>query len=173
MPPYLPTGAPRLPHLSLPPMVTTWSLPHLSFATILVSLVVLAGFIRCAAVYRSRRKRRAREISQTVSEKEEIQPYVDNSPPIPEFTPVYPWIGPPRPLPGPYDPRLYPLPTIRRHSHPEPAQESPQELNTVAYIRRVSTNDEAIRHTTVRGAVTTTTTVPPGWRRNHWVVEGG
>jgi hypothetical protein len=175
MPPHLPTGTPRVPHLSLSSMVTTWSRPHLSLTTILLSLVVLAACLRCAVAYCSRRKRRTTGTRQTVPEKEEkeTQPCVDNSPPPPELRPVYPWIGPPRPLPGPYDPRLYPLPTIRRHSYPEPTQESPEELNTVAYTRRVSTNGAAIRHTTVRGAVTTTTTVPLGWRRNHWVVEGG
>jgi hypothetical protein len=173
MPPHLPTGTPRIPHLLLPPMVATWSLPNLSLTSILVSLVVLAAFVRCAVAYYSRRKRRTAGTCRTVSEKEEIQPYVDNTPPSPVFRPVYPWIAPPQPLPGPYDLRLYPLPTIRRHSHPEPAQESPEELNTVTYTRRVSTNGVPIRHTTVRGAVTTTTTISPGWRRNHWTVEGG
>lgn len=89
--------------------------------------------------------------------------------PSPTFIPIYPWIGPPLPLPGPYDPRVYPLPTLRRHSSVEPSQEA-TENETISYTRRVSTNSIPVRQITLHGTITTS---QKGWRRNQWVVSGG
>jgi hypothetical protein len=86
----------------------------------------------------------------------------------PAFTPSYPWLAPPQPLPGPYDPRLYPLPTIRRHSF-DPSIRAPAQDTTTSYSRRVSTNDLPLQQTVLHGSVTTST---KGWRRNQWVVSG-
>jgi hypothetical protein len=85
-----------------------------------------------------------------------------------EFKPIYPWISPPQALPGPYDPRLYPLPTIRRHSH-DPSAQRPEQNTTVSFARRVSTNHIPTQQRTLHGSVTTSTR---GWRRSQWVVSG-
>lgn len=82
--------------------------------------------------------------------------------------PIYPWTSPPQPLPGPYDPRLYPLPTIRRHSY-DPSVEAPQELAAISYTRRVSLNSIPTEQSTLRGAVTISS---KGWRRNQWIISG-
>ncbi|KAF2873609.1 hypothetical protein BDV95DRAFT_348511 [Massariosphaeria phaeospora] len=87
----------------------------------------------------------------------------------PTFRPIYPWIGPPQPLPGPYDPSLYPLPTLRRHSCCPPAA-NPSENSTVPYTRRVSTNSMPGHPSILHGTVTTSSN---GWRRKQWVVTGG
>lgn len=86
----------------------------------------------------------------------------------PTFEPIYPWIAPPQALPGPYDPRLYPLPTIRRHSY-DPSAPAPEQDTTISYSRRVSTNDIPSHQARLHGSVTTST---KGWRRNQWVVAG-
>lgn len=188
MPPHLPPGASRTSHLlpSIDPsqMVTKWSSTIASFPSIIIVLVLLAGFARCILRYYSQRKRRA--VCATMSEKEktvstEKAPTSEASPEAsreasreasPEaFRPVYPWIAPPQPLPGPYDPRLYPLPTIRRLSYPEPAQDESVETGRISYTRRVSANPT--RQTTVNGVVMTGSNGTSGWRRNQWVVEGG
>lgn len=90
----------------------------------------------------------------------------------PTFKPIYPWITPPHPLPGPYDPNHYPLPSVRRHSSVEKSspEVNPEKANTISYTRRVSTNSIPIRHSTLHGTITTS---HQGWRRNLWVVPGG
>ncbi|KAF2646185.1 hypothetical protein P280DRAFT_3637 [Massarina eburnea CBS 473.64] len=84
------------------------------------------------------------------------------------FNPVYPWECPPQPLPGPYDPRLYPLPTIRRHSY-DPTTITPTQNKSLSYIRRVSADTIPMSQTVLQGTVTTSTR---GWRRNQWVISG-
>lgn len=86
----------------------------------------------------------------------------------PAFKPIYPWTSPPQALPGPYDPRLYPLPTIRRHSYDPPVVVLEQN-ETMSYTRRVSTNSIPNMQTTLHGTVTTST---KGWRRNQWAISG-
>jgi hypothetical protein len=86
----------------------------------------------------------------------------------PTSKPIYPWLSPPQALPGPYDPRLYPLPTIRRHSY-DPSVHVPEQLSTISYSRRVSTMDLPNQHSILHGSVITST---KGWRRNQWVVSG-
>ncbi|KAF2678525.1 hypothetical protein K458DRAFT_316821 [Lentithecium fluviatile CBS 122367] len=86
----------------------------------------------------------------------------------PTFKPIYPWTSPPQPLPGPYDPRLYPLPTIRRHSY-DPSVVAQEQDATISYERRVSTNSIPTQQAKLHGTVTTST---DGWRRNQWVISG-
>jgi hypothetical protein len=84
--------------------------------------------------------------------------------------PLYPWISPPQPLPGPYDPRLYPLPTIRRHSYDPPANDFLCKKSAEAsYTRRVSLNSMPTQQRTLHGTVVIS---PKGWRRNQWIVSG-
>ena len=84
----------------------------------------------------------------------------------PALKPVYPWIAPPTPLPGPYDAPYYPLPNIRRHSQGLSCG-IPEQTQTVPYIRRGSTNtQELILHGT-------TTVSNHGWRRTQWTVATG
>lgn len=94
--------------------------------------------------------------------------------------PIYPWIMPPQPLPGPYD---LPLPTLRRHCPSEPSK-SPSSIDTKPatpeaeeeeahmqpYTRHVSTTTSPPRSWVYSGTITTSTS---GWRRNQWVVSGG
>jgi hypothetical protein len=87
----------------------------------------------------------------------------------PASKPVYPWIAPPTPLPGPYDAPYYPLPSIRRHSH-DPSFETPERQQTVPYTRRVSTTSTPIQEPVLRG---TTTISNHGWRRTQWTVATG
>ncbi|KAH7113856.1 hypothetical protein B0J11DRAFT_141889 [Dendryphion nanum] len=96
------------------------------------------------------------------------------------FQPIYPWVLPPQPLPGPYD---LPLPTLRRHS-PADADKSPsspdsnpktpeveeEEAHILPYTRHISTTTFPPRSWVYSGTVTTSTS---GWRRNQWVVSGG
>jgi len=86
----------------------------------------------------------------------------------PPFKPIYPWLSPPQVLPGPYDPRLYPLPTIRRHSY-GPSAYVPEQVSTISYSRRISTTDLPSHQAILHGSVYTST---KGWRRKHWVVSG-
>lgn len=139
-------------------------------------LIVLVSCVRCVVFYNTRRKRR-RETRTSQGAREKHPTPVTSAAPMPNtstYKPVYPWTSPPQPLPGPYDPRLYPLPTIRRHSYHEPSTAVPAETNTISYTRRVSTNSMPPRQTVLHGTVTTTTTKgSPGWRRNQWVVGAG
>ncbi|KAK7181367.1 hypothetical protein DPSP01_013899 [Paraphaeosphaeria sporulosa] len=84
------------------------------------------------------------------------------------FKPTYPWTSPPQPLPGPYDPRLYPLPTIRRHSF-NPSVEQSHDVAAASYTRRVSLNSLPSENGTLRGTVTVSS---QGWRRNQWIISG-
>jgi hypothetical protein len=94
----------------------------------------------------------------------------NNDQPPPTFQPIYPWISPPQPLPGPYDPRFYPLPTIQQHSY-DPSHDTSHDFGsqTTPYARRVSTDN---LHATLIGTMTTTSNGKTGWRRNQWVVLG-
>lgn len=83
--------------------------------------------------------------------------------------PVYPWIAPPTPLPGPYDAPYYPLPSIRRHSD-IPLCEPPETQQTIPYTRRVSASNISSPEPILRG---TTTVSNHGWRRTQWTVATG
>jgi len=92
----------------------------------------------------------------------------NNDRPTRTFQPTYPWISPPQPLPGPYDPRFYPLPTIRQHSHDSLQDTSHDDgFQTIPYARQISTDS---LHATLNGTMTTTSNGTTGWRRNQWVV---
>lgn len=144
-----------------------------------LAVVVAAAAIRIAIIKISKSRRRSPAVVQ-VEEKdvklaqeprEEDSTYVliqDAKDHSQDIRPIYPWIAPPQPLPGPYDPRLYPLPTIRRHSY-DPSVFVPEQNTSISYTRRVSTNDIPTRQATVHGSVTTSTR---GWRRNQWVISG-
>ncbi|KAF2126349.1 hypothetical protein P153DRAFT_75916 [Dothidotthia symphoricarpi CBS 119687] len=83
--------------------------------------------------------------------------------------PIYPWTSPPASLPGPYDTRYYPLPTIRRHSY-DPSTTTPDEISTVSFTRRISINSISACESILNG---TTATSSEGWRRTQWTVSGG
>jgi hypothetical protein len=161
---------------------------------IFLLVLVAAACIRFAIAYYIRRKRRTETLHHIEVEKDsstcqdfpkkDTRPYQDPETgeqqrncvaelgccPAPTFKPIYPWISPPTPLPGPYDSRLYPLPTIRRHSYANPSKGLPLENESISYTRRVSTNSIPIRQASIQGTVTTSS---HGWRRNQWVVSGG
>ncbi|ORX91395.1 hypothetical protein BCR34DRAFT_283360 [Clohesyomyces aquaticus] len=177
-PPALPTGLSRISDFTLPNA-------YAQLPKIFLLVLAVASCLRYAVVHCIRRKRReteahvkfeekARTCIQTLPEKpskpSEIAPPKDSTPL--SLTSVYPWTSPPKALPGPYDPRLYPLPTIRRHSYPHPPQESTDQT-TISYTRRISTNSIPARQIILRGTVTTAKNEASGWRRNQWVVEGG
>jgi hypothetical protein len=84
------------------------------------------------------------------------------------FEPMYPWTAPPQSLPGPYDPRLYPLPTIRRHTY-NSTVEDPMDIPTTNFTRRVSLNSMPSQQSTFRGTVIVSS---KGWRRNQWIISG-
>lgn len=84
------------------------------------------------------------------------------------FKPVYPWTSPPQPLPGPYDHRLYPPPTIRRNSY-NPSVEQPKDFAATSYTRRVSLNSLPTQQSTLLGTVIVSS---KGWRRNQWIISG-
>lgn len=89
------------------------------------------------------------------------------------YKPVYPWTSPPIPLPGPYDPPYYPLPTLRRHSSSDSTSTTTSTEHGPSaelYSRRVSTNSIPTRDSILRGTVTTS---HEGWRRNQWVLSDG
>ncbi|KAH3913234.1 hypothetical protein HBI56_086100 [Parastagonospora nodorum] len=92
-----------------------------------------------------------------------------------EYIPIYPWIAPPTPLPGPYDAPYYPLPSIRKYSHDSSTTESPppEELQSVSYTRRLPTNSTsgtAAQEPVLHG---TTTVSNHGWRRTQWTISKG
>jgi hypothetical protein len=100
----------------------------------------------------------------------QAQPHAEsNDQPAPSSQPLYPWIMPHQPLPGPYDPQYYPLPTIRRLSDPEPSQDMPAKMSTVPYQRQIATSSPTCR-STLQGTITTSS---EGWKRTQWVVDGG
>jgi hypothetical protein len=87
----------------------------------------------------------------------------------PALKPIYPWIAPPTPLPGPYDAPYYPLPSIRRHSD-VPSCDPPETHQTIPYTRRVSASNVPSEHPVLRGTVTVSN---HGWRRTQWTVATG
>lgn len=95
--------------------------------------------------------------------------------------PIYPWIAPPQRLPGPYDAPYYPLPlpTIAiqetagddtKPSISETTRDRPEELETITYSHRIST-ENSIKTELVRESVVTVST--KGWRRTQWTVNAG
>ncbi|EAT82676.1 hypothetical protein SNOG_10341 [Parastagonospora nodorum SN15] len=63
-----------------------------------------------------------------------------------EYIPIYPWIAPPTPLPGPYDAPYYPLPSIRKYSHDSSTTESPPPEELQSHIRHSSARAGSTRH---------------------------
>ncbi|KAF1832647.1 hypothetical protein BDW02DRAFT_419354 [Decorospora gaudefroyi] len=90
----------------------------------------------------------------------------------PSLLPIYPWLSPPQPLPGPYDTPYYPLPlpSIQpaKPINQEPtANDDPEELESICYTRRLSTT----QHSPLLSASLTIST--KGWRRTQWSVTAG
>jgi hypothetical protein len=102
----------------------------------------------------------------------------------PSLLPIYPWIAPPQPLPGPYDAPYYPLPlpTIKPEKSlnsetkspivklEDTADDVPEELESVSYTRCVSTNSIPDHESLLEGSITVST---KGWRRTQWTVTAG
>ncbi|KAF2112912.1 hypothetical protein BDV96DRAFT_146022 [Lophiotrema nucula] len=176
-PPSIPTGLSRISNLSASNGFT--HLPKIFLLALVVATCVRAVVLHCF-----RRKRTIEDPCQVRQEKDSATCQVapkedlrrhryleDKNPPPPTFRPIYPWVLPPQELPGPYEPRLYPLPSIRRHSY-EPSHAAPMEMHSASYSRRVSTNSIPTQHSTLRGTVTVSSNGTNGWRRNQWVVGG-
>ncbi|RMZ71098.1 hypothetical protein GMOD_00005604 [Pyrenophora seminiperda CCB06] len=103
----------------------------------------------------------------------------------PAFTPIYPWISPPRPLPGPYDAPYYPLPlpTLQQTEQSfqaateaqDPAiksegeEEEGEQLEAALYARHLLPPHSSIQEheTVLQGAVIASN---KGWRRTQWTV---
>ncbi|KAF1971046.1 hypothetical protein BU23DRAFT_199028 [Bimuria novae-zelandiae CBS 107.79] len=145
----------------------------------LLAMVVVTG-LRLAIIKHLSRKRRSSAPGPTIHAPEKVpisrqgasEKHLRHAPlfggQAEPYTTLYPWILPPQPLPGPYDPRLYPLPTLRRHSY-DPSTNVSTERSEIAYIRRVSLNSIPTQQSTIRGTVTTSS---KGWRRNQWIISG-
>jgi hypothetical protein len=102
----------------------------------------------------------------------------------PSRLPIYPWIALPQPLPGPYDAPYYPLPlpTIKSEilfqvnpisptvKVENSSDEVPEELESISYTRRVSTNSIPDKESLLEGSVTVST---KGWKRTQWTVIAG
>jgi hypothetical protein len=171
-----------LPHSLSPTSVPTASsnaFAHIGQISLLILLV--AGCMRMRAVF-SKSKKAGTSMATEDTKEEDIRSgktHVEKEPAYPQektpvqvehetiFKPIYPWVLPPHPLPGPYD---YPPPSLRRHSSAEDSLETPTETNTILYTRRVSTNSIPTRQSTLHGTVTTS---HEGWRRNLWEVSNG
>ncbi|KAH7377801.1 hypothetical protein BKA66DRAFT_150941 [Pyrenochaeta sp. MPI-SDFR-AT-0127] len=172
------------------PQIETWALSDSAdylFKFVLL-FSVFAAAVRSIFICSTRRKRRMIK-ADSPQEKESIpdRPSLEKEPNEylqslkqetlqPTLGPIYPWIAPPQPLPGPYDAPYYPLPlpTIRRHSQDSSAHdaspEKPEEASTISYTRRVSTNSIPEHETIIQGSTTVSTT---GWRRTQWTVAAG
>lgn len=148
-----------------------------------VSLLVLTCVLvsRLVTIILVRRKRRTANKNQ-LQEKDSVFYQSLHPPPTPHqplyqpsqrvtlhptFEPIYPWVSPPEALPGPYDPRYYPLPTLRRHSF-NPTTPISEEKTSISYTRRISTSSIPTRKSLLSG---TTTTSSKGWRRTQWTVS--
>lgn len=183
MPPPLtvPAGQSRISSSSSPSNGSSYGFGQLTKVFLLV--LVFATGIRLAIIKFMTRKRRrvipyqvpslqekdvqsCRKLSEEGPKQHEIPRCKDQQ--LPTSRPVYPWNSPPQTLPGPYDPRFYPLPTIRRHSY-DPSVITPEETSSVFYTRRVSTNSIPAQPRMLHGTVTTS---KKGWRRNQWVISG-
>lgn len=149
------------------------------FSIVFIALVVITGlWLIIAGVWRGDSRRRVGREDwpyQTSSPKRNPAGHdrfwkgKDQHPVTGEIVP-YPWTAPPQPLPGPYDVRFYPLPTLRRHSYdPTAIMRSMQKDRTASYTRRVSAAHIPKETRMVHGTVTTST---EGWRRNQWFVSG-
>ena len=99
----------------------------------------------------------------------------------PAFIPVYPWIAPPKPLPGPYDAPYYPLPLptlqTEKSFYPTETQspaikkeEDEEELGAASYTRHIPPHSLEERQAVLQGAVIVSS---KGWRRMHWTVIAG
>jgi hypothetical protein len=92
----------------------------------------------------------------------------------PEYIPIHPWIAPPTPLPGPYDAPYYPLPSIRRYSQDSTTESPPpEELQSIAYTRQVSSNSTSSTSAQEPILHGTTTVSNHGWRRTQWTISKG
>jgi hypothetical protein len=162
------TGPPAVPQASRPLCLSI--VDHI----LSVRLLFLAIFVGLGYCWFRRRPRIRR------MESPEKKPAADNAPcgsspqtePLP-IKPIYPWIAPPKPLPGPYDPRLFPPlpnPTVRRHSHPDVNVDDTETL-VVSYVKRVSIQD--VEGEKVMVGKVAKVEAENGWRRNQWTVEAG
>ena len=181
MPPHLFTFADssRIPQTSTP----TQDDYGLVFRSCVLVLVVVAVLRITITRYISRKKKSSTDSPIVVPEKRPVpgQRTLEKEPSktatletghqqTPGFSPSYPWTAPPQPLPGPYDPRLYPLPTLRRYSY-DPSAEGVEVKRTIEnpYTRRISMNSIPVQENTLRGTVTVSS---KGWRRNQWIISG-
>jgi hypothetical protein len=146
-----------------------------------IFLVLLATICLRMTILRFIRKKKSTTIPQARLEKDPLLTAQESTLPYPEpptwspdsaaaFRPIYPWLGPPQPLPLPFDPNFFPSPTIRRHSDADTPPGASMETNSISYSRRISTNSIPTRQSSlVHGTVTTS---QKGWRRNQWVISG-
>lgn len=160
-----------------------------NFFRILLLVSIVATAIKSYAVLSLRRRRRL-DHQKLVQEKEadSSQPTIEKStrssqPDVPhehlhalrqelsqpDLIPVFPWIAPPAPLPGPYDAPYYPLPSFRRDSH-ESSDLSAEKTRIVLYTRRISADSNPAQESTLRGTITVSN---HGWRRTQWTVATG
>jgi hypothetical protein len=173
-----------------PSFVHSWptSIFTTRFPTFVLFVFGLAAAARLYYVISSRRKRRMssptasleQESKSRKSSPDRANSYLSDDPNIPldaikeELSqlspkPVYPWIAPPTPLPGPYDAPYYPLPTIRRLSQ-DSANELSEEIRSISYTRRISASNVPEQESTINA---TTTISNHGWRRTQWTVSSG
>lgn len=146
-----------------------------------IFLVLFVSICLRMAILRFIRKPSITSIPPSPPEKPPISNVQESIVPYPElqtwnpdstaaFRPIYPWLAPPQPLPVPFDPNMFPSPTIRRHSQADTPPEASTEENLTSYTRRISTNSIPTRQSNViQGTVTKS---KKGWRRNQWVITG-
>ncbi|KAL5429705.1 hypothetical protein PMIN04_000087 [Paraphaeosphaeria minitans] len=180
MPPQPPIFSDRTRILNLS---TTCSYGYATLSRWLLLLLVVVVGLRLAVIKYSSGKKRApdSEIDASITEKYCL-PYQEASQKALKsnastgnrgqqtvvLKPIYPWTSPPQTLPGPYDPRLYPVPTIRRHSYISSVEQS-HDVAATSYTRRVSLNSLPAEKGTLRRTVTVSS---KGWRRNQWIISG-
>ena len=155
------------------------------FKVFFLALVVITG-LRIAMSYYPPRKRRMSSptAAKEVLDEKASNPYQGGiekdlrqsaslkiqDQQTPAYKPIYPWTSPPHPLPGPYDPHLYPLPTLRRLSYDSSTEDTgPGKSTDIHYNRRISMDSVSNQQSTLRGTITISS---KGWRRNQWTISG-
>ena len=178
----------------MPPHRSSTNLPEIESSTtttdfghlikIVFLLSIFTTVVRSLVILSTRRKRRMSDRSPSREKNAPPTPPALEKEPNqylqslkeetlkPHLGPIYPWIAPPKPLPGPYDAPYYPLPapTIRRHSSSSSEAETEEMSKTIPYTRRVSTNSIPKQELNLEG---TTTISTQGWRRTQWTVSAG
>lgn len=162
----------------------------MDFFKILLLISLVATAIKSCTVLSLRRKRRS-EYERPCQEKEQettnqpdeekVSTYFPPEDPNhrlhalrqeleqPAFKPVWPWIAPPTPLPGPYDAPYYPLPGVQSPPLNQTVEKS-DDFSTSPYIRRISSSSSPNQEATLHGI---TTVSSQGWRRTQWTVATG